>query len=96
MDALEEEEGLRNLEQEQFVARIAHYYCVINMLHSFREGNGLAQRIFFEQLALHAGYFLEWQNVKAQPWREANQAGDNGDLAPLEAVFASVVSRASL
>lgn len=96
MDALEEEEGLRNLEQEQFVARIAHYYCEINMLHPFREGNGRAQRIFFEQLALHAGYFLEWQNVEAQPWREANQAGASGDLAPLEAVFARVVSRASL
>ena len=96
MDALEEEEGLRNLEQDDFVARIAHYYCEINMLHPFREGNGRAQRIFFEQLALHAGYFLEWQNIEAQQWREANQAGANGDLAPLEAVFASVVSRASL
>lgn len=96
MDALEEEEGLRNLDQQQFTARIAHYYCEINMLHPFREGNGRAQRIFFEQLALHAGYFLEWQNVEAQQWREANQAGANGDLAPLEAVFASVVSRASL
>lgn len=96
MDALEEEEGLRNLDRQQFTARIAHYYCEINMLHPFREGNGRAQRIFFEQLALHAGYFLEWQNVEAQQWREANQAGANGDLAPLEAVFASVVSRASL
>jgi len=66
------------------------------MLHPFREGNGRAQRIFFEQLALHAGYFLEWQNVEEQQWREANQAGADGDLAPLEAVFARVVSRASL
>ena len=96
MDALEEEEGLRNLEPQAFAARIAHYYCEINMLHPFREGNGRAQRIFFEQLALHAGYFLEWQNVEAEPWRTACQAGANGDLQPLEAIFARVVSRASL
>lgn len=96
MDALEEEEGLRNLDTAEFAARIAHYYCEINMLHPFREGNGRAQRIFFEQLALHAGYFLDWQNVDPEPWREANQAGAQGDLAPLEAIFASVVSRASL
>jgi cell filamentation protein len=96
MDALEEEEGLRNLEPQAFVARIAHYYCEINMLHPFREGNGRAQRIFFEQLALHAGYFLEWQHAEAQAWREANQAAAGGDLAPLEALFAQVVSRASL
>ncbi|HAT24370.1 MAG TPA: putative adenosine monophosphate-protein transferase Fic, partial [Pantoea septica] len=29
-------------------------------------------------------------------WHEASQAGADGDLAPLEAVFARVVSRASL
>ena len=96
MDALEEEEGLRNLEPQAFVERIAHYYCEINMLHPFREGNGRAQRIFFEQLALHAGYFLDWQKVEPAQWRDATQAGADGDLAPLEAVFARVVSRASL
>lgn len=96
MDALEEEEGLRNLEEADFAARIAHYYCEIAMLHPFREGNGRTQRIFFEQLALHAGYFLDWQKVEPAEWHQARQAGADGDLAPLEALFARVVSRASL
>ncbi len=46
MSALEEEKGLTDLPREEFVQRIAHYYCEINMLHPFREGNGRAQRIF--------------------------------------------------
>ncbi|MCZ4059981.1 putative adenosine monophosphate-protein transferase Fic [Pantoea sp. LMR881] len=94
MSALEEEKGLTDLPREEFVQRIAHYYCEINMLHPFREGNGRAQRIFFEQLALHAGYLLDWNKIEAEPWIAANQAGASGNLEPLEKVFAKVVSEA--
>lgn len=92
MAALEEENGLADLPRDVFVQRIAHYYCEINVLHPFREGNGRAQRIFFEQLALHAGYLLAWEATDAESWRAANQAGVAGDLQPLEQVFAKVVS----
>lgn len=60
MSALEDEQQLTNLTQDEFVARLAHYYCEIFVLHPFRAGNGRTQRIFFEQLALHAGYLLTW------------------------------------
>ena len=56
MQDLEEEGYLNGLQKEEFVARLSHYYCEINVLHPFRIGNGIAQRIFFEQLAIHAGY----------------------------------------
>ena len=56
MQDLEEEGYLVGLEKAKFVERLAHYYCEINVLHPFRVGSGLAQRIFFEQLAIHAGY----------------------------------------
>ena len=94
MQALEEEEYLTGLEKSEFVARLAHYYCEINVLHPFRLGNGLAQRIFFEQLAIHAGYVLDWRDIDVEAWRQANQSGAMGDLAPLEAIFADVVSEA--
>lgn len=94
MSALEEEDGLANLAQEDFIARLAHYYCEINMLHPFRDGNGRAQRIFFEHLALHAGYLLNWDKIEREEWLEANRAGVKGDLAPLIAVFTKVVSAA--
>lgn len=92
MSALEEENGLADLSPDAFVQRMAHYYCEINVLHPFREGNGRAQRIFFEQLALHAGYLLEWGKIESEAWNAANQAGASGDLKPLEKVFTKVVS----
>jgi len=96
MSALEEERGLANLSQEEFVARIAHYYCEIYVLHPFRAGNGRAQRIFFEQLALHAGYLLNWDVLDREAWHTAIVTGVAGDLAPLTAQFAKVVSPAKL
>ncbi len=95
MQALEDEAWLTDLDNEAFVTRLAHYYCEINVLHPFRYGNGRAQRIFFEQLALHAGYCLDWHEVQRGPWREANQAGAMGELAPLVAIFREVVKPAA-
>lgn len=94
MQELEDEKYLVGLEQEAFIERLAHYYCEINVLHPFRIGTGRAQRIFFEQLALHAGYSLDWRDVDVEAWRAANQAGAMGDLQPLTAIFSKVVSEA--
>jgi cell filamentation protein len=63
------------------------------MLHPFRHGNGRAQRLFFEQLALHAGYLLEWGNISAEAWISACRSGATGELLPLEQLFAKVVSK---
>jgi cell filamentation protein len=41
MQDLEEEGYLTGLEKSEFVARLSHYYCEINVLHPFRIGNGL-------------------------------------------------------
>jgi cell filamentation protein len=95
MRSLEGEAWLQDLEKGEFVERLAHYYCEINVLHPFRIGNGITQRIFFEQLALHAGYQLDWRGIEPQAWAEANQAGAMGDLAALRAIFGKVVSEAS-
>lgn len=94
MQSLEDEEWLSDLEPQPFIARLAHYYCEINVLHPFRIGSGIAQRIFFEQLALHADYRLDWRNIDVNAWSEANQAGAMGDLSALTAIFAKVVSEA--
>lgn len=94
MQALEAENYLLGLELAPFTRRLAHYYCEINVLHPFRTGNGRAQRIFFEQMAIHAGYHLDWQDIDIDAWRLANQQGAMGDLAPLTAIFCKVVSEA--
>lgn len=94
MQDLEEEGYLVGLEKKEFIARLSHYYCEINVLHPFRIGNGIAQRIFFEQLAIHAGYQLCWRDIAPDQWAAANQNGAMGDLSALNAIFAKVVSEA--
>ncbi|MNP20826.1 putative adenosine monophosphate-protein transferase fic [compost metagenome] len=94
MQDLEEEGYLTGLGREEFVARLSHYYCEINVLHPFRIGNGIAQRVFFEQLAIHAGYQLSWRGIDPDEWAAANQSGAMGDLTALTAIFAKVVSEA--
>jgi len=92
---LEEEGYLVGLAQDIFIERLAHYYCEINVLHPFRLGNGMAQRIFFEQLAIHAGYTLDWRDIAGDAWNQANQSGAMGDLSPLRTIFRKVVSEAT-
>lgn len=91
---LEEEGYLVGLALDKFIERLAHYYCEINVLHPFRLGNGMAQRIFFEQLAIHAGYTLDWRDIAVDAWNQANQSGAMGDLSPLRTIFRKVVSEA--
>jgi len=94
MQDLEEEGYLVGLEKSEFIARLSHYYCEINVLHPFRIGNGIAQRVFFEQLAIHAGYQLSWRDIEPDYWSAANQSGAMGDLTDLTTIFAKVVSEA--
>lgn len=94
MRKLEEEDYLCELPWETFVERLSWYYGEINVLHPFRLGNGLTQRIFFEQLAIHAGYLLDWRGIHPDAWSQANQLGAMGDPEPLERIFRKVVSEA--
>lgn len=94
MAALENDKYLVGLEKATFIDKISHYYCEINMLHPFMSGNGIAQRIFFEQLAIHADYQLRWEGIDPDDWASANQSGAMGDLTALNTLFAKVVSEA--
>ena len=91
MQDLEEEGYLVGLEREEFINRLSHYYCV---LHPSRICNGIVQRTFFEQLASHAGYQLDWRDIDPEEWAQANQSGAMGDLSALNAIFSKVVSEA--
>ncbi|MGF1681465.1 putative adenosine monophosphate-protein transferase Fic [Photobacterium minamisatsumaniensis] len=90
LGALRNETFLCNLPLDEFIARIAHYYCELNVIHPFREGNGRVQRIFFEILAINAGYEVCWEGINLKEWVEANQAGYFGLLQPLEILFARI------
>ncbi|WP_444935312.1 putative adenosine monophosphate-protein transferase Fic [Microbulbifer sp. JMSA004] len=89
---LENQNWLRGLSREQFCAKLAEFYCEFNMIHPFREGNGRVQRLFFEHLALHAGFELDWNDVSKAEWIQANIDGVNVNYAPMEKIFLRIVS----
>lgn len=72
---------------EVFVREVADLYCEINLLHPFREGNGRAQRFFFEEMLFTLGYDVLWPEISQQEWVDANVSGVNLDLQPLVDIF---------
>lgn len=92
LQKLAKENYLKNLQLSVFVEKIADYYCELNVIHPFREGNGRTQRIFFELISLNAGYELKWSKIEKDEWISANIAGYIGDLVPLQTLFNKITS----
>lgn len=53
----------RGLPHDDFVEEVVDFYCVTNMLHPFREGNGRTQRAFLTQLIRAADYDINWSEI---------------------------------
>jgi cell filamentation protein len=81
--ALHGESLLRGLPRDVFTERLTYYLGEVNAVHPFREGNGRAQRAFFEQLASDAGFILDWQHLDADRNIAASAAIMHGDPAPM-------------
>ncbi|WPK54085.1 Fic/DOC family protein [Vibrio fluvialis] len=79
-----------DLEFDDFIEAIAHLYSDINVVHPFREGNGRAQRILFEHIALYNGYHFDWNVIDKAEWIDANEAGYFGDDAKLVNIFRAI------
>ncbi|WP_318523123.1 putative adenosine monophosphate-protein transferase Fic [Photobacterium leiognathi] len=84
---LESEHYLVGLPFETLVERLAQYYCDINVLHPFREGNGRTQRILFEHIVINCGYNINFSGVTAEQWLEANIQGYYCNYAPMQTLF---------
>lgn len=89
---LAQENYLVDLPREQFVARLAHYYCELNVIHPFRDGNGRAQRLLFEVISINAGYLLRWGPIGRAEWLDANIAAYNCRLEPLTVLLERVLT----
>jgi cell filamentation protein len=88
---LAKEQHLRGLDADAFSARAGHYLGEINVLHPFREGNGRAQREFIAQLALAAGYPIDWTGISQVDMVSASIAAYNGDAADLGRLIRSAI-----
>lgn len=91
-EQLAQESHLAGLPHSQFVARLAHYYCELNVIHPFRDGNGRAQRLLFEVIGINAGYALRWGPIERDEWVDANIAAYNCRLEPLIHLLARAVT----
>lgn len=74
-----------------FIEKLADYYCEMNVIHPFREGNGRTTRVFFEQLAEHNGYSLDFSNITKEQWVEAAIEGFNCDNNKLESILSNAL-----
>jgi cell filamentation protein len=89
---LSREDLLCAAEPDEFINRLAFYMGEINAVHPFREGNGRVQRVFCSQLALNAGYFIDFVSVDQEQMYEVMAASFNGDASPLVALLNEITS----
>lgn len=71
---LAREDHLAGPPRDRFAARLAHYYCELDVIHPFRDGNGRAQRLMFEVISINAGFELRWAPIGRTEWLDANIA----------------------
>ena len=72
---LERKQFLADLDFDAFCLEMAEFYIELNMIHPFREGNGRAQRLLFEHIAIFCGYNLSFKGISKEQWVHANILG---------------------
>jgi cell filamentation protein len=81
------EEHLKGADPLKFAERAGFFTGEINAVHPFRDGNGRAQREFIRQLAMQAGFVIDWSRVTRQQMMAASlesfKTGDNSGMASL-------------
>ena len=82
----------RGLPHSNFVDEIVDFYCVTNMLHPFREGNGRTQRAFLTQLIRAAGYDINWSEVDTDLLMFATIQSANGVTDLLKTILSEAIN----
>lgn len=69
---------LENIEDKNmFIEKFAYYLGEVNAIHPFREGNGRTTRVFFQELAVHNGYYLDFSKVSKNEYIHAAMTSHN-------------------
>ena len=92
-DYLKTRDLSRDVPEAEVPRLLARTYNAVNAIHPFREGNGRAQREFISALARINGYTVDWSLLDQDRNIDVCERGRHGDLAPLESVFATMVTR---
>lgn len=89
---LRQENLLDDLNEQEYIARLAHYYSEVNILHPFREGNGRTQRAFFTLLAARTNQIIAWDRMDIDENLQASIAAYNGDESRLIRLLAALIT----
>jgi len=82
---------LKGMDREEFINDLAFFMGEVEALHPFRDGNGRTTRLFFYQLAMYAGYDIDWAMVDPDRLLEADISAIDGDYQLLIDVLEEVV-----
>ena len=66
------EDYLKGSDPRKFATRAGFYMGEINAIHPFRDGNGRAQRELIRELAIGAGFVIDWGNVTREQMTAAS------------------------
>ncbi len=94
-DEISKKNYLLGLESKIFIKEITSLFADINALHPFREGNGRVQRIFVNQLAKKAGYFIDFSKVSQLECVLSAKDAMVNNLTKMERMFEKIISPSS-
>lgn len=83
----------KDLNTNDFIDEIVDFYCVTNMLHPFREGNGRTQRIFLSQLIRLNGYEINFADIDADYLMISTIQSANGVTDSLKKIFTEAIKK---
>lgn len=81
----------QGLNFDDFVDNLVDFYCVTNMIHPFREGNGRTQRVFLTQLINENGYDIDFFEIDTDELMIATIQSANGVTDYLKDIFKSAI-----
>lgn len=84
---LKERNYFKSLSHSEFVNELVDFYCITNMLHPFREGNGRTQRVFLTQLIRNAGFDISFAEVDTDLLMIATIQAAQGVTTLLQDIF---------
>ena len=88
---LKDENYFKGQEFHEYISNIVDFYCVTNMIHPFREGNGRTQRIFISQLIRLAGYDIDFSKIDTNNLMSATIHAAGGVDVFLKEIFNNTI-----
>lgn len=90
-ERLNQKNYFQDLSFNEFIENIVDFYCVTNMIHPFREGNGRTQRLFLTQLIMLNNYTIDFTVTDSDELMIATIQASNGVTDYLKDFFVKAI-----